>query len=78
MTLPFRGAVTAKSTEGFCKDLTVGSSVRGGSREKIKIHIVCEMKKSTTCEHKRQKEKKGAVKQHTGRLKKGGKKRGKK
>ena len=51
--------------------LTVSSSVRGGSREKIKIHIVCEIKKSTTCEHKRQKEKKGAVKQHTGRLKKG-------
>ena len=39
MTLPFRGAVTAKPTEGFCKDLTVGSSVRGGSREKIKIQI---------------------------------------
>ena len=58
--------------------LTVGSSVRGGSREKIKIHIVCGIKKSTTCEHKRQKEKKGTVKQHTGRLKKGGKKRGKK
>ena len=40
MTLPFRGAVTAKPTEGFCKDLTVGSSVRGGSREKIKIQII--------------------------------------
>ena len=32
------------------------------------------MKKSTTCEHKRQKEKKVAMKQHTGRLKKGGRK----
>ena len=41
---------------------------------KAKQHIVCEIKKSTTCEHKRQKEKKGAVKQHTGRLKKGGRK----
>ena len=29
------------------------------------------MKESTTCENKRQKEKKGAVKQHTERLKKG-------
>ena len=45
---------------------------------KAKQHIVYEIKKSTTCERKRQKEKKGAVKQHTGRLKKGGKKRGKK
>ena len=46
MTLPFRGAVTAKPTEGFCKDLTVGSSVRGGSREKIKIHITNRKKRA--------------------------------
>ena len=43
-----------------------------------KQHIVYEIKKSTTWKNKRQKEKKGAMKQHTGKLKKGGKKRGKK
>ena len=36
-----------------------------------KQHIVCEIRESTTWKNKRQKEKKGAVKQHTGRLKKG-------
>ena len=56
MTLPFRGAVTAKPTEGFCKDLTVSSSVRGGSREKIKIHIT--NRKTSRGNKKRSKENK--------------------
>ena len=40
-----------------------------------KQHIVYEIRGSTTWKNKRQKEKKGAMKQHTGRLKKGEKKR---